>query len=274
MKNYRDVLGLEANTTVEGFEAQINRTREFLADQTADVSFDPVMRNGNELQIPVRITNKTGHKLPTGYPSRRVWVHLRVTDAAGNTVFESGQPDANGRLSVDATHLQSDCLSTHKDTSGTDYSHCFEPHRSTIDTEDQVAVYESVLGDVYGNITYVLLYADHYLKDNRIPPRGFVRSAVVNGVTGIAGAAANDPDFNAEDANGGSGQDIVHYNVNVDGYSGPFRAEARLLYQAVRPGFVYGLHSSNARVERYKTMYEQLPPSVERLSSATVSGIP
>ncbi|MEZ4403205.1 MAG: hypothetical protein R3B06_24485, partial [Kofleriaceae bacterium] len=32
------------------------------------------------LQATIRVTNRTGHKLPTGYPGRRMWLHLRAVD--------------------------------------------------------------------------------------------------------------------------------------------------------------------------------------------------
>lgn len=50
--------------------------------------------------VRVSVTNiNNGHALPSGSTSdRQVWVHLKVTDAQGNTVLESGMLDANGDL--------------------------------------------------------------------------------------------------------------------------------------------------------------------------------
>ena len=42
--------------------------------------------------LTVRVTNETGHKLPTGYPEgRRMWLHVRALDAKRTVVFESGR---------------------------------------------------------------------------------------------------------------------------------------------------------------------------------------
>src|SRR6185295_8350325 len=42
--------------------------------------------------LTVRVTNESGHKLPTGYPEgRRMWLHVRALDAGRNVVFESGR---------------------------------------------------------------------------------------------------------------------------------------------------------------------------------------
>ena len=68
------------------------------------------------------------------------------------------------------------------------------------------------------------------------------------------------------------GQDTVHYRIEAAGRPGPFTIETRLLYQSVKPGFVYGLHADDVlRVFRYKQMYEAVPPLVETLASATAS---
>src|SRR5205085_7460002 len=42
--------------------------------------------------LHVRVTNETGHKLPTAYPDgRRMWLHVRSFDADRNVLFESGR---------------------------------------------------------------------------------------------------------------------------------------------------------------------------------------
>ena len=53
--------------------------------------------------VTVRVTNETGHKLPSGYPEgRRIWINLKASDDQGNT-YESGAYDpATGVLTKDA----------------------------------------------------------------------------------------------------------------------------------------------------------------------------
>lgn len=56
----------------------------------ARVNVENVESGGGRLNVRVRVTSLTGHKFPTGFPSRRAWIRLTVNDSSGNTLFESG----------------------------------------------------------------------------------------------------------------------------------------------------------------------------------------
>ncbi len=57
--------------------------------------------------VTVRVTNETGHKLPSGYPEgRRIWINVVGVTAAGQTVFESGAYDAATALLADDEQLK------------------------------------------------------------------------------------------------------------------------------------------------------------------------
>ena len=57
-----------------------------------------VESGAGRVQADIRVENIVGHKFPTGYPSRRTWLHLTVRDAAGRVVFESGALNPNGSI--------------------------------------------------------------------------------------------------------------------------------------------------------------------------------
>jgi hypothetical protein len=269
MSDYRHELGINTSTSVNGFTEQISKTRDFLGG-AAQISLSTPTDTGGNLEFDVVVNNRAGHKLPSAYPSRRTWLHVTVKDNSGSVIFESGKPDSRGYISTDEARLKADCMALDK-LEGFDSSQCYEPHRDVISDPSQVAIYETVLGDVNGEITHTLLRGAQYLKDNRIPPSGFTESVAATIETQtIPSGVTGDGDFNcgAGTASEGCGADTVHYQVDLTGHTGPYAVEARLLYQATQPAFVDGLHTVGDRVNRFKVMYDAVPPSVELLDMA------
>jgi hypothetical protein len=270
LRDYRSEIGIDnGQETIDGFNKQIDLTRQVLAT-AASLAISTPAQNGDILEFDIEVTNNTGHKLPAAYPSRRSWLHVTVKDGRDQVIFESGKPDSDGYISTDEARLKADCMSAQK-YDGFDTSLCYEPHRDVITDDSQVAIYETVLGDANGNITHTLLYGSSYLKDNRIPPEGFINSTagtmepqlLPSGVTG-------DADFNCIGGTEGCGADTVLYQVDTTGKSGPYKVEAKLLYQATQPAFVNGLHSHGDKVNRFKVMYDEVPPTVEELASDSI----
>jgi len=266
LSDYREELGIADSTTTSGFAEQIELTKEFLGN-AASLSISTPTVIDNQLSFDIETTNHAGHKIPSAYPSRRSWLHVTVKDSSGNVIFESGRPDYRGYISTDEVRLKADCMSAHK-LAGFDSSVCYEPHRDVINDEEQVAIYETVLGDINGNITHTLLQGAQYLKDNRIPPVGFRNENAIEAQT-IPSGVSGDDDFNCIGTDEGCGKDTVHYQVDVEGNNGPFTIEVALLYQATQPAFVDGMHNTGERVNRFKVMYDQVPPTVETLATAT-----
>lgn len=234
IKEHADEIGVTAGT--DHFDATISRTVEQLENHTASVAIDEITSDGDVLEIPVSVSVLTGHKFPTGIPSRRAWIHLRVTAANGSVVFESGAADAQGRINgCDADEDLS----------------LIEPHYDIIDSSDKVQVYESVMADVNDQATYTLLRGAYYLKDNRLLPKGFDKTSAVDDI-GVFGAASADDDFTG-------GGDTVTYRVDTSGYSGQFTIEAVLNYQAVSYPFYTDMikdSDDEPLVKRFKDFYE------------------
>jgi ferredoxin len=262
LRDFRDVLGLESSTTPAGFDEQISQTRAFL-ETAAELEVADARLDDSTLAVDVTVRNRSGHKLPTSFPSRRVWLNLLVSDSTGAQVFDSGTPDSNGLISGDLAALGNGCLDTSK-PADFDNTPCFQPHRDVITDDSQVAIYEPVLADTNSNTTYVLLKASHLLKDNRLPPEGFGVTPPPENIrpVGIAG----DADFNID----ASGEDTVHYRIDTRGYQPPFSIRARLLYQAVRPAFAQSLKAEGDHIERFHAMLEDHPPAVEQIAELAV----
>ncbi len=59
---------------------------------------------GNNYLASVRVTNETGHKMPSGYPEgRRIWLNVKAYNTSQNLIYESGAYDsATGILTHDS----------------------------------------------------------------------------------------------------------------------------------------------------------------------------
>ncbi len=207
LNRFRVQLGVQA--TPAELEASARATTRLLETETATVAIDRAERTGGTLMIDVAITNLTGHKFPTGYPSRRAWLHVMVRDAADTVVFESGRVAATGRI---------------EGNDGDASAGAFEPHYAEMTRSDQVQVYESVMGNRGGTATTGLLDATQYLKDNRLLPAGFDQTTASADIRSV-GEAARDPDFSG-------GSDRVRYRVPVPG-GGSLTVTVELLFQPI-----------------------------------------
>jgi hypothetical protein len=208
LNRYRADLGVRA--TPQEMDAAIFRTVSHLQRDTARIAVAGATRTGDTLAVDVSVENLAGHKLPTAYPSRRVWIQLTVRDAGGRVVFESGAVAPDGRVAGNDNDAN---------------PATFEPHYAEITRADQVQVYESIMADPAGRLTTGLLSGARYLKDNRLLPRGMSRASATPDVA-VHGVAAEDPDFTG-------GGDRVAYRVPVDGAQGALTVTARLWFQPI-----------------------------------------
>jgi hypothetical protein len=190
--------------------AQAARADAMLAG-AARISIVRATREGDALVVDVKVENRAGHKFPTGYPSRRAFVHLAVKRADGSTLFESGAVDGYGRL-VDGRGNLVDVLGE------------LHPHRDLVTRDDEVQIYESVPGDASGAPARSVVDATTYLKDNRLLPDGWARTGPNAKLTAPVGTDG--------DASFGS-QDIVTYRVPAA--PEPLAVDVELLYQTMRP---------------------------------------
>ncbi|MBC8068228.1 MAG: hypothetical protein IAG13_07835, partial [Deltaproteobacteria bacterium] len=90
-------------------------------------------------ELAVRVTNETGHKLPSGYSEGRImWLEI-VAEYAGATVWSSG---------------------------------LWDPRAGTTQQDAQLRTYEAVGEQLATGTTFHLLLNDHWRYDTRIPPLG------------------------------------------------------------------------------------------------------
>jgi hypothetical protein len=181
-----------------------------------------------------------------------MWVHLKVTDPSNNIVYESGKWDAHGEIN------------------GLDPD--YEPHFDLIRNEDDIQIYEGVMVDVDQAVTYTLLRASSYIKDNRIPPKGFTTTHPSYDTTAIFGNAISDPDFNKENLTEGTGSDIVNYRIPVTNET-TYKVFAEICFQTIKPRVVEQFASiSEPDITQFVGMYNALPniPFIMKSDSLSV----
>jgi hypothetical protein len=252
LDRYRTDLAVEASPQELMLSRQ--RTLELLRTGAAALSIARAELRDGRLEAEVVVTNTTGHKLPSAYPSRRAWLRFVVSDAGGRTLWASGALRPDG--SIEGNDNDRDPLS-------------FEPHHQIIDSAEQVQIYEPILVDVRGQVTTGLLSAVRYGKDNRLLPRGFDKAAAEPDVA-VHGEAKDDPDFQG-------GGDRVVYRVPVpDDAAGPLRVQVELLYQPIGFRWAHNLERYRAAAEpaRFLGYYEAMAAGSATTLAATSASVP
>jgi hypothetical protein len=112
-----------------------------------------VSEQGNKLIAIVRVTNQTGHKLPTGYAEgRRMWLNMRAFDGLGQLIYESGFYDpVSGILQYDQD------LKIYEVKQGL--------------TPELASLLELPAGE-----SFHFVLNNTTIKDNRIPPQGVTQN--------------------------------------------------------------------------------------------------
>jgi hypothetical protein len=225
------------NAYEENFDSTRAQTLNILQNESINLTAAAKVHN-DTLFLDVLVENLSGHKFPTGFPSRRAWLHIKVTDDQDEVLFESGKWDETGEiLGIDPN---------------------YEPHHKDITDPNQVQIYQPVMTDIDGNVTHTLLRGAAYIKDNRLPPKGFKKSFTGYEDIKIAGNAENDENFNRDQAgNEGNGGDLVMYKIPICSQSGNYKINICMMYQTLSPKFAQDLFTHETeKVIQFKVYYD------------------
>jgi hypothetical protein len=245
----RSDLGVVARSAE--LDAAATRAKAFLQSSSAAIVVEQAGIEQSRLVAEIVVRNLAGHKLPTAYPSRRVWLRVTVHDSQGRLVFSSGGVEPTGAIA-----------GNDNDEDGTR----FEPHHREIRSPGEVQIYEAIMGTQAGSVTTGLLSAVTYLKDNRVLPRGFEKGSAPADVA-VHGEALGDVDFRA-------GEDRVRYSIDVAGASGPFTLDVQLWYQSIAYRWAQNLKSySAAEPQRFVAYYDQAAPESALMLTRTTRTI-
>jgi hypothetical protein len=252
MRDNRQALGIDADP--EDFEETIAATLRLLQLQTLDMNLLMEDFAEDTARFTLRLRNKAGHKFPSGYPSRRAFVEFIAVTSQGDTLFHSGKMDGQYGLPDEDGH--------------------FEPHYQVITSPQQVQIYEMIITDVEGNFTTILERAYSTVKDNRLPPQGFTTGHAAYDTTRIVGHALQDPDFNRENGQEGSGTDAVRYHIPLNGYEGYISVIANVYYQSLPPRWMAPMFEiSTPEIDSFREMFDNSDKSPVHIGAAQLDDI-
>lgn len=197
------------------FNATIAWATDMLQNQSATVEVTSLTAAGGGLEAQVRITNLTGHKLPTGYPEgRRMWLQVTARGSDDTVLWQSGSyNDATGVLTEDSQAKIYQVKPGIWNRNGT----------NECDTQDEFddPIFHFVLNDCIA-------------LDNRIPPLGF---------TGGSDLETRPVNYTYPETSLGSGvlvnYDDTIYSIPIPaGVADPITVEATLYYQTTSKEYV------------------------------------
>jgi hypothetical protein len=172
----------------------------------------------------VTVTNRSGHKLPTGYPEgRRMWLHLLAYDAQGTKLHESGAYDAaSGVLAREADAV------------------IYETHLGI----------SPPLGMALGatpGVSFHFALNDTVYKDNRVPPMGFTNAS-------FDAFGGRPVDHTRPEPRYADGQNWDASTFTVPAATA--KVVARLYYQTTSKEYVEFLRDQNTTNAHGQTMYD------------------
>jgi hypothetical protein len=247
--------GVDLLTTTEN--AMLDQAR----NRTADVTVEEVRRDRTTLTAKITITNRAGHKFPSGVAFRRAFIEFSVLDAQDRVLWASGRTNASGVIVDERGTPVAGELRWRADCSAriNPQARAHQPHFQVVTRQDQAQIYEELIAKpanvsapVCGNgakpegeLTTSFLSQCAKVKDNRLLPAGFLpleqRVSIAEALGAdheLAGdvapvAVGDDPDYRS------GGGDTVTYRIALAQLRGRAVAvRAVLYYQATPPYYL------------------------------------
>jgi len=272
------ILGVRQNDYMSGLDDLSTAIDAFVQqtqNSTAEVSVSPATISNQKLIADVKVTNKTGHRFPSGVGFRRAFLEFRVTDNdTGKTVWCSGCTNELGVIvngvAANSERLPSELFDVYKDggkPANHDYpAGCndkyvpginpqyYQPHffwdpqkniGSAITRQDQVQIYEELNLNIQCAMTTSFLRRDYQLKDNRLLALGWTSTGPLK--------ADKTPYIPADYLHetypvkvggdpayaDGSGTNIVRYEISLSAFTTRnVTVTATLYYQSIPPYYL------------------------------------
>ncbi len=211
------IYGDQLEVVDQGIKEMLDLTTTYATNMlqlnSAAIDVELVSNDGNNLVVDVRVTNLTGHKLPTGYPEgRRMWLNVVATDDLAVDLFESG---------------------------------AYDPVTAVLTEDPQIKIYESLQGqwnelndtceieDSSNQKMFHFVLNDCIYKDNRIPPLGFRGGDDIT-LKPVGQNYPTDPQSSEYLVN----YDTTRYTIPISGAQLPITVFATLKYQTASKEYI------------------------------------
>lgn len=257
--NYsNDILGVRKSDYMSTLDNDLpNAISNFVQaaqNDTATVDVSEPTIDSQKLSAEVTVTNKVGHRFPSGVGFRRAFIEFDIMDSSSidpktkqpKIVWASGRTNETGFIiDKDGNVLETEYIGTNRNKKGPPQPHFWGKNRP-ITNSKQVQIYEELVKDSDGNFTTSFIRRNEIPKDNRLLPRGWTKEGPAPKQligdflhsTFAEGEAAKDPTYN-----NGSGTSIVRYEIPLSELPrgvnpSKLTVKATLYYQSIPPYYL------------------------------------
>lgn len=221
--------------------------------ETATVEISQPQILDQKLVAAVTVTNKVGHRFPSGVGFRRAFIEFDVIDTTimdpktkqPKIIWSSGRTNEVGFIvDNEGNILESEYVGANSNKKGPFQPHFYGSGRP-ITSSKQVQIYEELIKDADGNFTTSFIRRDEAVKDNRLLPTGWSAKGPTPSLSGEflhstfpEGDAAKDPSYID-----GSGTHMLRYEVPLaqlpKGVNlSKLTVKATLYYQSIPPYYL------------------------------------
>jgi len=207
------------------YPAAADRNRAFMktAAKIEIVNTPSIIGRSGNVAVNVRVTNLTGHKLPTGYAEgRRMWIDIEAVEKiTGRTLFHSGQFQNGKILNPEKAKIYEMV------TVAEGYDNLKFEGFNILDLNKNGVV-------SHKEKEFHFMLGNKIEKDNRIPPAGFNKDAYMADGAFIVPRDELDNDYKS-----GQYWDDTRYTIYIPRWVvGPVTITATLKYQTFSESFV------------------------------------
>jgi hypothetical protein len=235
-----EILGVRLADYMTGLTTDLDAASNNIVQQaqsiTATVEISKWEVQADKLIVEVTVTNKAGHRFPSGVGFRRAFLELQAT-VNGKPFFSSGTTNDRGQI----TNFAGQVLPTESFKDGK-----YQPHfsqKNPIQTSDEVQIYEELTQNADRQFTTSFTRRDFDIKDNRLLPIGWSLKGPEDlkipepylHATQPVGDALCDPVYRA-----GKGQSIIRYEIPLPAgaNAGNIHATINMYSQTLPPYFL------------------------------------